>query len=1077
MKHLLLLLALGLSLAACGDDEPKNEQANNAQNNQGEPDADEDADAEQDVGQDAEQDATQDAPEDAAEDLPDGPQGLILGVPKTETWEFEGLQDEVHVVRTEGNVPHIYAKNTRDLYFVEGFVMARDRYLEFELGRRVAAGRVGELLGDDALEIDQLWRGLGRSALVQQVWDKLSAEQQDIFNAYADGINAYIQSTIDGQTPAPTEVQLAGPLLGGGPAQLMKPVTGRDVVSFVGFLIAQLGFDMDDLGQAAALDTLPTRFEGAPLGELRRAGARQDMFEQVKPARGISSAAGWGIERGGESKPSAGRGHKRGANKAARPQQARPKAVPASMLAGLLERGKLDDKLRRRGEGGEFGSNGWAVGAQGTQGGGSLLAGDGHLPLGIPSIFFQMALDTQLFGGGDIHQIGLVFPGLPIMTVGTNGRVAWTQTYLYADVTDWYREEIQLGEDGKPAASRFQGEWRPLNRVEEEYTLANVPALGSVGRTETWERWTLFDGRPLTSVEGRVLALDEEPADGEVVVTMLGARVVPGDLDNDGVVTGISFDYTGFDFADTLGAVDGFHKSNDLDQWREQTHKLVGYAQSISAADDQGNVTYTGYNGIPCRNYLPRDEQGRWVEGADPRRLLDGTTYRGFEIPVNAQGRVDESQGEADPYKCVIPFEEFPQALNPDRGFILNANNDPGNITTDGSIYDDPWYMGYAWDIGYRANTIHTTLEQQVQTQSATVQSMADLQGDIRSNLGRELGPELIASIQEARGLRDLDRVLQPWEQRLSELYEADAEGFDEVERRLAAWIEREAPARSGVQTFYAQPDEADRQDAVATMIFNAWLRSYYANTLGDEQVEDLWVGNPSANRTRTLLLMLAGRGAENPGGLASWNPDTQESAFFDVLATEPVERSREVALLSLKDALAFLRGPSSGAGVGGFGTEDMDQWLWGLRHQARLPSILTGFVSNNPAVDLIAGPLSISTQTLPLEANLPQGDPRKALKWFPRDGDFFAVDAANPGWLGDQFSYQDGPVMRMVIHLKDGRVQGQNVLPGGQSAITSSPYFADQARLWLANEAMPLRFHPEDVAAGATGRELYKPK
>jgi acyl-homoserine lactone acylase PvdQ len=66
---------------------------------------------------------------------------------------------------------------------------------------------------------------------------------------------------------------------------------------------------------------------------------------------------------------------------------------------------------------------------------------------------------------------------------------------------------------------------------------------------------------------------------------------------------------------------------------------------------------------------------------------------------------------------------------------------------------------------------------------------------------------------------------------------------------------------------------------------------------------------------------------------------------------------------------------------------------------------------------------------------------------------------------------------MRIWFALKDGAVEGGFVLPGGQSGITTSPYFADQTRLWLGNEYLPVRFAPADVAAGAIGRELYVPK
>ena len=70
-----------------------------------------------------------------------------------------------------------------------------------------------------------------------------------------------------------------------------------------------------------------------------------------------------------------------------------------------------------------FGSNAWAVSGKHTTSGAALVAGDGHLPLYMPSIMYQIGMNTTLFGGGDIHQVGLLITSLPVLAVGTNGRL------------------------------------------------------------------------------------------------------------------------------------------------------------------------------------------------------------------------------------------------------------------------------------------------------------------------------------------------------------------------------------------------------------------------------------------------------------------------------------------------------------------------------------------------------------------------------------------------------------------------------------------------------------------------------
>ena len=100
---------------------------------------------------------------------------------------------------------------------------------------------------------------------------------------------------------------------------------------------------------------------------------------------------------------------------------------------------------------------------------------------------------------------------------------------------------------------------------------------------------------------------------------------------------------------------------------------LVACAQNILVADKYGDVLFT-YNAMPCRNHLPLIDGG-WVEGANPQYILDGTRYGGFEIPLDAEGMPDESF-QAEPQRCVIPFEEMPQARTPEEGFVMSTNHD-----------------------------------------------------------------------------------------------------------------------------------------------------------------------------------------------------------------------------------------------------------------------------------------------------------------------------------------------------------------------------------------------------------------
>src|SRR4028119_570322 len=80
--------------------------------------------------------------------------------------ELPGLEDTVEILRDRFGVPQIFAGNERDVFFAQGYVHAQDRFLQLEPRRRAGHGRLSELIGEGALELDRLARtvGFGRIA-------------------------------------------------------------------------------------------------------------------------------------------------------------------------------------------------------------------------------------------------------------------------------------------------------------------------------------------------------------------------------------------------------------------------------------------------------------------------------------------------------------------------------------------------------------------------------------------------------------------------------------------------------------------------------------------------------------------------------------------------------------------------------------------------------------------------------------------------------------------------------------------------------------------------------------------------
>lgn len=113
------------------------------------------------------------------------------------TLKLKGLSAEVEVIYDTHGVPHIYAESERDAHFALGFVHAQDRLFQMEMIRRVASGRLAEILGPDLVETDQFFRTIGLHIQAQkdidQFWsgDRTEPWQMNTL-AYLDGINAYI---------------------------------------------------------------------------------------------------------------------------------------------------------------------------------------------------------------------------------------------------------------------------------------------------------------------------------------------------------------------------------------------------------------------------------------------------------------------------------------------------------------------------------------------------------------------------------------------------------------------------------------------------------------------------------------------------------------------------------------------------------------------------------------------------------------------------------------------------------------------------------------------------------------------
>jgi penicillin G amidase len=118
-----------------------------------------------------------------------------------------GLHARVEIIRDTWGVPHIYAANSDDLFFAQGWITAKDRLFQIDLWRRAGAGKLSEVAGPSALGRDRIARLLRYRGDWNKEWDAYAPDARQIVTEFVNGINAYIRS-LNGARPL--EFKLAG---------------------------------------------------------------------------------------------------------------------------------------------------------------------------------------------------------------------------------------------------------------------------------------------------------------------------------------------------------------------------------------------------------------------------------------------------------------------------------------------------------------------------------------------------------------------------------------------------------------------------------------------------------------------------------------------------------------------------------------------------------------------------------------------------------------------------------------------------------------------------------------------------
>ena len=345
-------------------------------------------------------------------------------LPESNELTLEGFKGNASVYFDERRVPHIFADNEYDLYFAQGYVVARDRLFQLELQTLDASGRLAEKIGDRALSRDKTTRRRGMPYGAEKALEMMKKDPKtwEIVNAYADGVNAYI-SSLD-----PKNYPLEYKILDFEP-EVWTPIKTAHLLKNMTRTLA--GGNNDD----RTSNTM--EYFGADFIE---------KFFEAKPELNdpiIPPTKEWDFER-------------------------IPVEAPDTLFkpASAVELGEYE-----RPEG--VGSNNWAVSGSKTKSGYPILANDPHLSLTLPSIWYEV----QLHAPG-VNTYGVSLQGAPGVIVGFNENVAWGTTNVGSDVMDWYEVKFK---DETQKEYWHDGKWKPTTmRIKEIKVKGSETVLDTV---------------------------------------------------------------------------------------------------------------------------------------------------------------------------------------------------------------------------------------------------------------------------------------------------------------------------------------------------------------------------------------------------------------------------------------------------------------------------------------------------------------------------------------------------------------------------------------------------------------------
>ena len=377
----------------------------------------------------------------SAQDAPDaGPPAIVDPTVRTDgTLAASEVLARIDITYDGFGVPTVTAESRADAYFAEGFLHAQNRFTQMEVTRRMAAGELAALVGRAALDQDISMRSLQLRDIARRCLEQFDPVELELLRHYSAGVNAGLS---DLSAPPPEYAILQTT------PEAWKPEDTILVVLSFCVLLDSSGDD--EIRNAAMFESLPeevrefiydpiSRFD-APIPGLER---RRPSIPRI-PGREVISL--------------------------------RDLPDPPPVIEYRYDIGDDDDgpggspdgegdgEGRLDSEKTSPGSNNWGISGRLTTDGRAILASDPHLPLLLPSAWYRLRLEWP-----DHDLVGISIPGIPGITMGSNGHVAWGFTNLTGDLQDLIALEIDPDDSGR---YRTVDGWESFGGVVEMIEIA-----------------------------------------------------------------------------------------------------------------------------------------------------------------------------------------------------------------------------------------------------------------------------------------------------------------------------------------------------------------------------------------------------------------------------------------------------------------------------------------------------------------------------------------------------------------------------------------------------------------------------